>query len=147
MVVSALSAAAAASITTAGQSSETIWQGVYTAEQAKRGEAAYSSNCSYCHRDDLSGGFFDDGNGRAPALAGPRAFDSSLTSRWGDASMGEMIATIASTMPQQRPATLTLQTYVDIVSYILMKNGVPSGNRELPTDVEALQRIVITEKQ
>ena len=66
----------------AAQTENTIWQGVYTAEQSRRGEQAYRTSCSYCHRDDLTGGFFDGGTGRAPALAGLRAFDSSFSDRW-----------------------------------------------------------------
>ena len=58
--------------TAAGQPApRTIWQGVYTEAQAARGEKAYKLACGYCHKDNLAGGFFDDGNGRAPALAGP----------------------------------------------------------------------------
>jgi cytochrome c len=123
-----------------------IWTGIYTETQARRGEQTYGSNCSYCHRDDLSGGFFDDGNGRAPALAGARAFDSSFAERWQDASIGEMLAAIAGTMPKQQPASLTLQAYVDILAYLLSKNAVPAGSRELSTNIEELQELVITAK-
>jgi mono/diheme cytochrome c family protein len=114
--------------------------------KARRGEQLYKTSCSYCHRDDLSGGFFDDGTGRAPALAGERVFNSSFVERWNDASLGEVLATIASTMPQNRPASLNLQTYVDILTYLLSRNGIPSGPRELPTDLERLQQIVVTPK-
>lgn len=125
---------------------ESVWERVYSDEQAKRGEQLYKTSCSYCHRDDLSGGFFDDGTGRAPALAGARAFNSSFAERWNDASLAEVLATIASTMPQNRPASLNLQAYVDILTYLLSKNGIPSGPRELSTDLETLQQIVVTPK-
>ena len=121
----------------------TVWDGVYTEAQARRGAAAYNSECSYCHRDDLTGGFFDGGAGQAPALAGAKAFGSSFGERWNDVSVGEMVATVASSMPQQKPASLTLQQYVDIVSYLFSKNGVPAGNVELATDIEKLGQISI----
>ena len=121
----------------------TIWDGAYTAAQALRGEQVFKTQCSYCHKDDLSGGFFDDGQGRAPALAGKRAFDSSFMERWGDQTLADMVATIAATMPQQRPSTLTLENYLDVTSYILSKNDVPPGAAELPGDVEALRRIAM----
>ncbi len=124
----------------------TVWDGVYTADQARRGEEIYKTECSYCHRDDLSGGFFDNGVGRAPALAGARAFGSSFVERWKDLSMGEVVAAIAETMPQQKPASLTLQAYVDVVTYLLAKNDVPAGGTELPIDAEALGRIVVTDR-
>ena len=34
---------------------KTTWDGVYTAEQAARGEAGYNANCSRCHGEDLGG--------------------------------------------------------------------------------------------
>ena len=34
---------------------KTVWDGVYTSDQAARGEAAYADSCSGCHRDDLRG--------------------------------------------------------------------------------------------
>ena len=124
----------------------TIWEGVYTEAQAARGEKAYKLSCGYCHKDNLAGGFFDDGNGRAPALAGPRAFDSSFEKRWGGATVGEMVIDIGTAMPQQDPGSLTPETYVDIISFLLSKNGAPAGTAELPADLEKLQEIRITPK-
>jgi mono/diheme cytochrome c family protein len=123
---------------------KTIWDGIYTEAQAQRGEQLFKSECSYCHRVDLSGGFFDNGTGRAATLAGPRAFGSSFEERWKDQTVGDMVATIAATMPQQRPTSLSVQTYVDIVSYLLAKNQIPAGKTELPVDVAALMQLNIT---
>jgi len=125
------------------QADKTVWSGVYTAAQARRGEQVYKESCTYCHRDDLTGGFLDDGVGRAPALAGRRAFDSSFFERWEDATVRDLAAAIAATMPQQKPASLSVQAYIDVVSFLLQKNGMPAGNTELPTDVEALGQILI----
>jgi quinoprotein glucose dehydrogenase len=135
-------------VSTAGQApaARTIWQGVFTEAQAARGENAYKLSCGYCHKDDLTGGFFDDGNGRAPALAGPRAFDSSFEKRWSGVTVGQMVIDIGTAMPQQDPGSLAPETYVDIVSFLLSKNGVPAGTAELPADLEALQAIRITPK-
>jgi mono/diheme cytochrome c family protein len=60
----------------------TIWDGAYSEAQARRGEQVFNTQCSYCHKESLSGGFFDGGLDRAAALAGKRAFDSSVN---GDA--------------------------------------------------------------
>jgi len=121
----------------------TIWDGVYSEVQARRGEQVFKTECSYCHKEDLSGGFFDDGLGRAPALAGKRAFDASFMDRWGGQTLGDMVATIAATMPQKRPASLTLDNYIDVATYILSKNDVPPGGADLSSDVDALGRIAI----
>src|SRR5437764_9453603 len=74
----ALAVAGLWAVAHAAQSSRTIWSGIYSEAQARRGEEAYKLECAYCHQPDLSGGFFDNGTGRAPALAGPKAFDSSF---------------------------------------------------------------------
>jgi len=126
---------------------KTVWSGVYTEAQARRGEQVYKESCTYCHKDDLTGGFLDDGVGRAPALAGRRAFDSSFFERWEDATVRDLAAAIAATMPQQKPASLSLQAYIDVVSFLLLKNGMPAGDSELPTDVEALGRILIVPRK
>src|ERR1700733_6970612 len=47
----------AATAQTSSTARKTIWSGVYTDEQASRGQALYTSNCSRCHGDDLSGNF------------------------------------------------------------------------------------------
>lgn len=121
-----------------------VWSRVYSKVQSARGEESYKTSCGYCHKDDLSGGFMDDGVGRAPALAGPGAFGSSFIERWKDQTLGDMVYAVASTMPKQAPTSLRLDTYVDIVAYLLEKNGVPSGNDELEPDVPTLRDIFIT---
>ena len=124
----------------------TIWEGIYTEAQAARGEKAYKVAWCYCHKDNLAGGFFDDGNGRAPALAGPRAFDSSFEKRWAGKTVGEMVIEIGTAMPQQDPGSLAPETYVDIITFLLAQNGVPAGTAELPAELDALQGIRITPK-
>jgi hypothetical protein len=145
-IVIGCSALAGVVSTAAGQprATRTIWEGVYSEAQAARGEKAYKLSCGYCHKDDLTGGFFDDGNGRAPALAGARAFDSSFDKRWTGKTVGEMVIDVGTAMPQQDPGSLPPETYVDIITFLLSKNGVPAGAAELPPDLEKLQEIQIT---
>jgi len=135
-----------AALARAAQAPKTIWSGIYSEAQAQRGEQAYKLQCAYCHQPDLSGGFFDNGNGRAPALAGAKAFDSSFVDRWRDQTVGEFIATIAATMPQTKPASLPVQTYIDIATFVMSKNGIPAGAADLPADVPTLQEIAIVPK-
>ena len=112
--------------------SESVWDRVFTEDQAARGRSAYEQECAACHLDDLLG------DGIAPALTGG-AFDF----RWSDLSVGDMFASIRATMPQGAPASLSAQTYVDIISYILQANDLPAGDRELPAAEDALSSIVI----
>jgi mono/diheme cytochrome c family protein len=108
----------------------TVWDGVYSRDQAERGRKAYEQSCGYCHRDNLEGG------GEGPALVG-----SPFALRWRDHSLADVFTTIQDTMPKDDPATLTPQTYVDILSYLLQANGAPSGSAELPADLHRLAEI------
>jgi S-disulfanyl-L-cysteine oxidoreductase SoxD len=117
------------------RSPRTVWDGVYTVEQALRGQQSYKRSCAYCHLDNLRG------DGSAPALSG----DTFLT-QWDRRSVDELIAVVADTMPQDAPGTLSAQTSAAIVSYIFKTNEMPSGEIELPVDSEQLRQILITKK-
>jgi S-disulfanyl-L-cysteine oxidoreductase SoxD len=111
-----------------------VWDGVFTKQQADRGKEAYSRACTYCHRDDLSGN--EDG---APALRG-----AEFSERWKDRPLSEFYFVLRETMPQDEPASLTAQAYVDIISFILSGNNMSAGEKELPTDMESLKLIKFT---
>ena len=114
---------------------DNVWEGVFTEEQAERGQESYQQECASCHLDDLLG------DGIAPPLVGiPFSF------RWSDLSVGDMYTAIRTTMPQGAPASLSVSGYVDIVAYLLKANDIPAGDTELPTDEDALQEIIITEE-
>ena len=132
----AVAAVAATGIVTASAYTQSdkasVWDGVYTEEQATRGADAYQRECAACHLDDLLG------DGIAPALISV-AFEF----RWSDLSVGDLLGSIRATMPQGAPASLSPQAYVDIVSYLLQVNYFPTGATELPTDETALNAIII----
>ena len=113
----------------------TIWDGVYTDDQARRGQRVYEQECAECHLDDLMG------DGSAPALIGRSFFF-----RWSDLSVGDMVVAIRTTMPVGAPDSLSPAGYVDISAYLLAKNTVPSGDTELPTDIDELWDITVTEE-
>ena len=128
-----LVAVLAASRPAAQSGRKTVWDGVYTAAQAERGQLLYKTHCGYCHRDDLIGGGSEAG---APALKGPI-----FTIRWRDQPLADMFVTIGTTMPQDKPDTLTPQIAIDIISFLLRSNGMPPGSSELPPDLEALKSV------
>jgi quinoprotein glucose dehydrogenase len=97
----------------------TLAAGVYTAEQAGRGRAAYQQHCAECHMADLAGHEY------AGALAG-----YGFQLKWQDASVAELLGRVRS-MPLGRPGSLTPQEYVDIVAYVLQRNTYPAGESEL----------------
>jgi mono/diheme cytochrome c family protein len=122
----------------AQDSRKSVWDGVYTEVQAARGLDLYKKHCGYCHRDDLTGGGSEAG---APALKGPIFFY-----RWLHQPVSEMFLTIGTTMPQNKPDTLTPQTVIDIVSFLLKESDMPAGTSELAPDLEALRQVFVTEK-
>lgn len=116
--------------------------GVYSAEQQRRGERAYRRLCAKCHLTDLSGVERSGaGDGEVPpALAGPEFLD-----RWKTSSVGALVLTVKRSMPQDAPGTLTVEMSVDLVSYLLAMNDMPAGAADLPTAAEKLETIVIGE--
>ena len=133
----ALAAVTAGSALGAQPAPITLTDGVFTAEQAARGRVVYEQRCAQCHMPDLAGHEY------AGALAG-----YGFQLKWQDATLGELLGRIRS-MPQGRPGSLTGQEYIDILAYVLQKNGYPEGTAELatgtisrwpPIRIERLQR-------
>ncbi len=106
-------------------------EGVFSAEQAARGETAFRA-CTYCHGRDLRGG--DDPPG--PALKG-----EIFLAKWRDRPVLDLFEFIAGEMPRDRPGTLEPQVYADILAYLLLANGMPSGGRDLSPDPDTLRDI------
>jgi S-disulfanyl-L-cysteine oxidoreductase SoxD len=109
---------------------KTVWDGVYTEEQAKRGAAAYERDCSSCHQGDLAG------DGFAPGLSGPE-----FASAWEGLSVGDLVERIRVSMPPSNPGSLPLADKVDIVAHILKANNFPAGTAEMAKEVEPLKAI------
>jgi mono/diheme cytochrome c family protein len=116
---------AALAQTGTGMPARTIADGVYTAEQASRGRAAYTTRCAECHMADLAGHEY------AGALAG-----YGFQLKWQDATLAELLGRMRG-MPLGRPGSLTSQEYLDILAYVLQRNSYPEGAAELTTAVLA----------
>lgn len=105
--------------------------GVYTGRQAARGESSYKMACASCHGPTLQGK-----GAQMPPLAGP-----DFVMNWNGQTIGELFERIQSSMPADRPGTLTRDENADIVAFILKSNKLPAGNNDLPSDADALKRI------
>ena len=105
----------------------TIWEGVYTTEQADRGHQIALANCFECHS--------------ASEWRGP-----GFLRVWEGRRLGDLYERIRRTMPQNDPGRLTAEEYADIVAYMLSLHDVPTsdGQRELPSDLEVLDAIFVT---
>jgi mono/diheme cytochrome c family protein len=102
-------------------SGPSIWSGVFTAAQAKRGNDAYQASCSGCHGSD-----FRATDAEAADLTGPP-----FRARWNGRTLEERFERIRDTMPLGNANTLGDKTYMDILAFILQFNDFPPGDREL----------------
>ena len=89
--------------------------GVFTADQAAAGRAAYQTSCAGCHMPDLGG------RNEAPQLAG-----SNFMSTWRTRSTRDLFEFTQSTMPPSGESLPTEQ-YQNIIAYILQSNGAAAG--------------------
>src|SRR2546426_14612 len=116
--------------TSSTEPSQSVWDGVYTEEQAKRGGPLYSQRCAQCHAPDLTGGE------TAPALA-----SAEFKGNWSGLSVDDLFERIKISMPQDNPGSLSRQQTADIVAFVLSKGGFPAGERELAREAEVLKGI------
>ncbi len=134
-VVFAVSAGAAISSAAQDAKAEggsTVLAGVYTDEQAKRGEAVSNKLCTGCHGPDLSGG-----------EAGPTLVGIEFLANWNNLTALDFFDRTHATMPADAPGTMTPQQTSDIIAYVLKLNKYPAGKAELSTDPAALKGIKI----
>jgi mono/diheme cytochrome c family protein len=120
----------------ASSAKRSVWDGVYSDAQAARGREAYEYSCASCHQPDLSG----DPGKDVPALAGEE-----FTHSWSHHTVQDLFDLTSKQMPQDAPASLRPQTYLDLVAYLLQSNGFPAGEHELPTHAALLAQIDIDE--
>jgi len=100
-----------------------VRDGVFTASQSARGQAAYQANCAGCHRADLSG------------FSGPPLKGDLFMDRWREFNLNVVFDLIKTTMPLDNPHGLKDQVYLDILAYVLQANEIPPGAKELTEGV------------
>lgn len=95
------------------------------ARQLDVGEQWFKSACWECHQI---------GNLQSP--------DFRLA--WRGKSAYELFERIRSTMPANKPGSLSQGTYASIVAYLMKVNGMPVGTRRVSSDSSALASIRLT---
>ena len=110
----------------------TVWDSVYTVEQAARGETAYAKGCARCHGAALTGG------DQSPPLAG-----SAFLGNWNGQSLIDLQQRIKTTMPSDSIGIYDAKFVTDVLTFMLKANGFPAGPAELATDDAALKDITI----
>lgn len=116
----------------ATQTPRSVWDGVYSADQAKRGQERYNAQCASCHGDTLGGGE------SAPPLAG-----GEFLSNWNGLTVGDLFDRTRTSMPQSKPGSLSREANAEILAYVFSANQFPAGKADMPQSSEVLKEIRI----
>lgn len=112
---------------------QSIRTGIYTADQALRGQRQYDVFCTGCHGPEMEGAGVD-----VPALA-----ESRFVQKWTGRSLRDLFDLIKMTMPENAPGSLSDRAYADLLAYILQANGFPAGSQSLDPDRVRLSSVLI----
>ena len=107
-----------------------VWDGIYSVEQARKGETLYRQECASCHGEKL------EGRGQAPPLTG-----SDFTMDWNGMTMDDLFEKMQTSMPADKPGQLSREQNAALLAFILNANQFPVGAAELPTNGERLRQI------
>jgi hypothetical protein len=107
------------------QAARTVWDGVYTREQA-----------ASCHGLDLKG-----------TTTGPPLAGTAFVTGWSGLNLFALYDLIRTTMPAENPSTLSEQASADLVAAILGANSFPPGEVELAPAIDPLKLIRIEPKK
>ena len=118
-----------------------VWDGVFTEAQAKRGQAVYPGPCGTCHGRRLNGAPDDPDMRSTPPLARAKFLRD-----WEGRSLATLFEYTRATMPESNPGSLTDEEYVDVIVYMLSVGGMPAGDDELQPDPQSLARVVIQQQ-
>ncbi len=142
MVAAAFSLVVAFGVTALGNAQDpvgtrSIWEGVYTEQQANRGEREYGRSCEHCHGPGLEG----DGGREIPPLVSDPFMRS-----WRGKNLKQFFDLLSRSMPADNRGSLSARTYIDLIAYLLRVNDVPAGTSALPDAPAGLEAISIEQK-
>jgi len=99
-----------------------VVDGVFTPDQAAQGAKQFQQICTSCHTVSEHTG---------------RGFES----KWQGSTIGDLFELVSTTMPDGDPGSLKPEEYASIIAFFLNETGYKPGEKELPSDVEALKKI------
>ena len=88
-------------LTVQAQQPQTVMQGVYAENQARRGQTIYKAQCALCHGEMLEG------------RLGPPLTGDEFVSDFAKQPLSELFGKIRNTMPQDNPGKLTPEETAD----------------------------------
>jgi len=98
------------------QTAHPLHAGFYETEQASRGRDIYMTACVSCHASDLRG------NSNSPGLIG-----MSFLFLWENRPLSELFEKMRKEMPTNAPGSLSTTSYLDLLAFILQRNGYPES--------------------
>jgi S-disulfanyl-L-cysteine oxidoreductase SoxD len=122
---------AAALLAMAAPQATTVWDGVYTEQQAERGNITFSASCARCHSSEPNAG--EEGR----QLVGEHFWQS-----YRESTVDHLLDFVSKNMPNGNGGSLSAGSYADVVAFILSRNGLPAGTRELTKDTAAGVQII-----
>jgi mono/diheme cytochrome c family protein len=111
------------------QPAKSVNDGVYTAQQATRGQTVYTGRCASCHAPTLTGR-------TGPPLAG-----AEFLVNWETRPLIELANKIQRTMPRDETERLTPQQTADVLAYMLQVGKYPAGSTELAINDAVLKQV------
>jgi mono/diheme cytochrome c family protein len=96
-----------------------ITEGVYTVQQAARGQQLYKAQCAECHGNLMEG------------TTGPPLAGDSFLSDWSAQTLAHLVDKIQKTMPFNLPGSLSRQQSTELAAYVLQTGRFPPGQAEL----------------
>jgi quinoprotein glucose dehydrogenase len=107
----------------AGGEHKSIWSGLYTDEEATRGQEIFEQYCVSCHGAKLEGG---------AGMGGPQLAGDKFVENWREDTVEDLFVKIRTTMPrrgfQGSEKSLSDREALDLVAFIFKKNGFPTGS-------------------
>ena len=101
-----------------------VLEGVFTSDQATRGQDTFRKICSACH-----------------TLA--QHTGAKFAERWSGGTVGDLFDLMSNTMPDGTPGSLKPEEYAGVIAFFLRETGYPEGKQELPADTAALMKVRI----
>src|SRR5262245_20210127 len=96
-----------------------VSDGVYTDEQATRGQTLYRARCANCHGANLDG------------RVGPPLLGNDFLAAWSTQPILALAKKIKLTMPKDDSQRLTDQQTADVLAYMFQAAKFPSGRSEI----------------
>lgn len=104
---------------------------LYTDAQAQNGVDPYESACGMCHGANMEG------------AQGPTLLGDTLTSHYP--TLGDLMQFIVKNMPKNDPGSLSHDDYVNILAFILLKNGWSEGSESLSFETASASKVPLSQ--